>query len=167
MKKIFFIYILTVGLSCSKTKKPPFDLPINAEILLTADSTKTWKLARRFNNNTRISVGDCFLSYQVTYSSDHTILDNNGEHEDCGDSMSSNWSLYFNDDKYPYIKLKGGNVQELMHLEKDYKYFKILDLSEEQLVLEFQHKQFSNKTTKLINVFVPKDAVVKDRKFHW
>ena len=167
MRKLIYLVAITLGFNCSEEKKPPFDLPENSKTFLTGNSTKTWKLARRFNNKTRMNMGDCFLSYKVTYSVNGEILDNNGEQDDCGDSMRSAWSFYTSEDNYPYIKLKGGNIQELMKLDKGYKFFKILDLTEEQMVLEFQHKQFSNKTTTIVDVFVPKDAVVKDRKFHW
>ena len=167
MKRLYFVFLLIVVLGCSEEKEPPFDMPSNSEQLLAGDSIKTWKLARRFNNTTRMNMGDCFLSYQVTYSKGGKIVDNNSKQNDCGESMNSCWSFYKSEDNYPYIKFKGGNIQKLMNLKNDYKFFKILDLNEKQMVLEFQHKQFSNKVSTIVDVYVPKDAVVEDRKFHW
>ena len=161
------LIILISVFSCSEDKKTPFELPKNAVHLIAGDSAKTWKLARRFNNNTRMNMGDCFLSYRVTYKTDSILHDNNSEHRDCGESLSSKWTIYHSDDNFPYVKIKGGNLQELMDLKKNYKFFKILDLSKDQMILEFTHKQFSNKTTTMVDVFVTENAVVNDRNFHW
>lgn len=168
MKHYYIIIGIIILLSsCSEDKKPPFVLPENSLQLISGDSSKTWKLARRFNNRTRMNMGDCFLSYRTTYSSNNLLTDNNGDQYDCGPSLSTKWSIYLSDTDYPYIKLEGGNLKELMHLDKDYKFFKILELSDSIMILEFRHKQFSSKTTKIIDVFVPEHVSVKDRDFHW
>lgn len=166
-KQLLTILLIGTIFSCSTEKKPPFNLPNNAMQLIAGDSAKVWKLARRFNNNTRMNMGDCFLSYRATYRKDSIMHDNNGQQYDCGETLTTNWSLYHSDDNYPYIKLKGGKLKELMNLDKDYKFFKILDLSEKQLVLEFRHKQFSSKETTIVDVFVPENISVEDREFHW
>lgn len=164
---VVLVLICIVFYSCSKEKKLPFELPNNAQSLIAGDSLKTWKLARRFNNNTRMNMGDCFLSYRATYKLDSIMHDNNGEHRDCGETLTANWSIYTSKEGFPYIKLEGDQLKELMNLDNNYKFFKILDLSEDQLVLEFTHKQFSSKTTTMVDVFVPENTTVDDRKFHW
>lgn len=167
MNKFIFLCLIGILISCKDDKKRPFDLPENTRNLIAGDSAKTWKLARRTNNNTRMNMGDCFLSYRATYKTDSIMHDNNGAHEDCGETLTTKWTLYTSDEGYPYIKLKGGKLKELMNLDVDYKFFKILDLSEQQLVLEFTHKQFSSKESTIIDVFVPEEASIKDRDFHW
>ena len=154
-------------MSCSNDKKPPFQLPENAAEIIAGDSSKTWKLARRFNNKTRMNMGDCFLSYRSTYLTNGLMHDNNGEQENCGETLTANWSLYHSKEKYPYIKLKGEKLKELMHLDHDYKFFKILDLSDSLMILEFKHKQFSSKKTTIVDIYVPEHLPVKDRNFHW
>jgi len=161
------LVLSSIVISCKEDKKPPFELPENAQRLISGDSAKVWKLAKRTNNNTRMNMGDCFLSYRATYKIDHTMHDNNGEHEDCGETLRTKWSIYTSKEGYPYIKLKGGELKKLMNLDVDYKYFKILDLSENQMVLEFRHKQFSSKETTIVDVFVPENRSIKDRDFHW
>ncbi len=168
MKHYFLLITITILFtSCGSDVKPPFVLPENTKQLIAGDSSKTWKLARRYNNKTRMNMGDCFLSYRATYFNTDILKDNNSDHEDCGASLSTNWSLYHDDDNYPYIKLKGGNLQELMHLDKDYKFFKIIELSDTLMILEFRHKQFSTKNTKIIDIYVPENVSVKNREFHW
>lgn len=167
MKYLILIFIGNIILSCSSDKKPPFHLPDNATILIAGDSAKTWKLARRFNNKTRMNMGDCFLSYRVTYFSTGVMTDNNGEQEDCGETLTANWTLYNSKDNYPYVKLKGEQLKELLHIDKDYKFFKILNLSDTLMILEFKHKQFSSKASTIVDVFVPENSSVEDRKFHW
>ncbi|WP_298900154.1 lipocalin family protein [uncultured Psychroserpens sp.] len=158
------VFILS---SCANEKKAPFKMPKNAIRLIAGDSAKVWKLAKRTNNNVRMNMGDCFLSYRVTYKTDSTMHDNNGHFSDCGETLTTNWTLYSSDDGYPYIKLKGGQLQKLLHLDVNYKFFKILDLSEAQLVLEFRHKQFSSKESTIVDVLVPDSVSIKNRNFHW
>jgi hypothetical protein len=93
-----------------------FSLPENASTLLTSNSTKTWKLAKRYNDGYRMNMGDCFLSYRVTYNANGTTVDNNAQNDDCGDSMYANWTFYTNKNG-AYIKLKGEKVKSLLHLE--------------------------------------------------
>lgn len=160
---ISFILIM----SCSSDKNPPFELPKNTAKIIAGDSAKTWKLARRFNNKTRMNMGDCFLSYRATYLTNGIMHDNNGEQENCGETLTANWTLFLSKDKYPYIKLKGEKLKELMHLDNDYKFFKILDLNDTLMILEFRHKQFSSKESTIVDIFVPENTSVEDRAFHW
>ncbi len=159
----FGLLILFVGLvSCSSEK---FELPENAHQVLTNNSSKTWKLAKRYNDNHRMNMGDCFLSYRVTYNSNGTTSDNNAQQEDCGESMDANWSFYTNDNG-SYIKLKGEKVKTLLQQEKDYKYFKISELSDTLLVVSFKHKQFDNKERTIKDYLVPEDVKVEGRNYH-
>lgn len=167
MKNVLVYIFIFLCLACSTDKKPPFQLTENPENLIAGDSSKTWKLAKRFNNNTRMNMGDCFLSYRVTYLANHTMHDNNGEQDDCGETLTANWSLYHSKDNYPFIKLKGEKLKELLGIENDYKFFKILNLNDTLLILEFKHKQYASKATTIIDIMVPEDISIKDRDFHW
>ena len=142
-----------------------YELPEDAIKLLTNNSTKSWKLAKRTNDGYRMNMGDCFLSYRVYYSMDGTTTDNNKDHKDCGDSMEANWSFFSNDDG-SYIKLKGQKVKTLLNIDQDYKFFKILELSDSLLIISFTHKQFGNKERTIIDYLVREDVVVEDRNFH-
>ncbi len=153
--------------SCAEPQKEPYMLPDHAESLIAGDSAKTWKLARRFNNKTRMNMGDCFLLYRQTYQSDMTMHDNNGEHSDCGPTLNATWKFAKDERGNYYVKWNSKELPEVMHIEQDYKFFKILRLSEEQMTLQFSHKQFSNKTTIITDIYVPEYVSVEDREFHW
>ncbi|MFK7952847.1 MAG: hypothetical protein AB8B73_08365 [Ekhidna sp.] len=163
---IFSLLVLGIS-SCSEDKEPPFDLPKNATQLLTSDSVKTWKLAQRFNNNTRMNMGDCFLSYRQSFRSNGKVNDNNGEQNDCGPTLFAEWKFTKSKEDVFYLKLTSDQIPELMNIEENYKFFKILDMTDELLVLQFQHKQFSNKTTTITDFFVPQEMNVEGREFHW
>lgn len=90
MRTFYAALILVFMTSCGSDN---FKLPENASSLLTNDSTKTWKLAKRYNDGYRMNMGDCFMSYRVSYSNDGTTSDNNALNIDCGDSMEANWSF--------------------------------------------------------------------------
>lgn len=156
-----------LSLSCSEEKRPPFKIPENAISLIAGDSAKVWKLAKRSNNNVRMNMGDCFLSYRVTYKTDSIMHDNNGAYRDCGETLTAKWKLHKNKEDESFIRLESEQLKVLMNLDVEYKYFKILDLTEEQLVLQFRHKQFSSKATTIVDVLVPEDTSIKDRDFHW
>jgi hypothetical protein len=161
--RIFYTALVLVFMtSCGSDK---FELPENASSLLTNDSTKTWKLAKRYNDGYRMNMGDCFLSYRVSYSNDGTTSDNNALNKDCGDSMEANWSFYTNEDG-AYIKIKGEKVKTLLNQENDYKFFKISSLSDTLLVLSFKHKQFGNKERTIEDYLVPEHIEVENRNYH-
>ena len=162
-----FLILLTLQLSCSKPEKPPYELPTNAKFLLAGDSTKTWKLARRFNNKTRMNMGDCFLSHRETYKGDMTMHNNSGENRDCGETLNATWKFGKDNKGNYYVRIESQQLPELMNIDKNYKLFKILRLAEEQMTLQFNHKQFSSKTTTITDIYVPENASVKDREFHW
>ena len=158
----FSLVILVTFTSCSSEK---FELPNNATELLTNNSSKTWKLAKRYNDGYRMNMGDCFLSYRVTYNLDGTTMDNNAQNKDCGESMEANWTFYTNDSG-PYIKWKGEKVITLLQQEKDYKYFKIITLSDSLLVVSYKHKQFNNKERTIEDYLVPEHLEVEGRNYH-
>lgn len=162
MRHIIFILTFLVITSCSSDK---FELPENANELLTNDSNKTWKLAKRYNDGYRMNMGDCFLSYRVTYNANGITTDNNSQNKDCGESMEANWSFYTNDNG-SYIKIKGEKVKTLLNQENDYKFFKISTLSDSLLIISFKHKQFGNKERTIEDHLVPEHVEVKDRNYH-
>lgn len=108
----------------------------------------------------------CFLTYKVTYHPDKTIKDNNGEQEDCGISLIGNWEITSNKTGTPFIKVTSDQLPEIMHIDKKYKFFKILKLSQDTLILQFRHKQFSSEST-FVDTFVPENTKVEGRDFHW
>ena len=158
---ILLVYVVLAS-SCSSEK---FNLPDNANVLLTNDSSKTWKLAKRYNDGFRMNMGDCFLTYRVTYNSEGTTTDNNGLNEDYGQSLEANWSFY-TDEKGSYIKLKGDKIKTLMNIDQDYKFFKIKELSDTLLIISFRHKQFGNKERTIEDYLVPEDLEVEGRNYH-
>ncbi|MEL7003504.1 MAG: hypothetical protein AAFN93_12350 [Bacteroidota bacterium] len=164
---IFSFVLLAFLLSCTEAQEPPHELPKNAKFLLTGDSTKTWKLTRRFNNKTRMNMGDCFLSHRETYSSDLTMHNNSGEYVDCGATLNATWKFVKDKIGNYYVRIESKQLPELMNIEKEYKLFKILNLADEQMTLQFNHKQFSNKTTTITDIYVPENVSVEDREFHW
>ena len=151
--------------ACQDKEKPTFQLPDNPEELIAGDSIKTWKLAKRFNNGYRMNMGDCFLSYRISYKRDSTMRDNNSEFFDCGRSLNATWKVV-SQDNGSYIKLESEDIPELLNIDENYKFFKIKALSENELVLQFKHKQFSNKSMVIVDHLVPENIEVKDRDFH-
>lgn len=161
------IFSLMSLVSCQSDKENIFLLPSNANQLIASDNSKTWKLATRYNNNTRMNMGDCFLSYRITYNRDMNVTDNNSENEDCGESLNAKWTTYENEKGQAYIKLKGPKVKVLLKQDKDYKFFKLIALDSNLMVVEFKHAQYGSKATKIIDSLVPENVKVEDRKFHW
>ncbi|WP_178988008.1 lipocalin family protein [Winogradskyella schleiferi] len=165
MKLQFYILLIIVAILMSSCDSEKFNLPDNANTFLTKDSSKTWKLAKRYNDSYRMNMGDCFLSYRVTYNTDGTTTDNNGSNTDCGQSLNVNWSFYSNENG-AYIKLKGDQIKTLMHIENDYKFLKIKDLSDTLMIVSFRHKQFGNKERIIEDYLVPEDFEVEGRNYH-
>lgn len=167
IKAILLIICLDFQVACSTKEKPPYMLPQHAKSLLAGDSAKTWKLARRFNNGTRMNMGDCFLAHRETYRSDMTMHNNSEENKGCGNTLHATWKFTKDEKGNYYIKMSSKQLPDLMKIDQDYKLFKILRLSEEQMTLQFHHKQFSNKTTTITDIYVPEHISVKGREFHW
>lgn len=169
MNKEPFLYscAIILLLSCGKKEEHSFQLPENAEFLLASDSAKTWKLAGRFNNKTRMNMGDCFLSYRSTYRRDMRMQDNSGDERDCGQSLKAAWKFAKDLKGNYYIKLSSQQLRELMNSKNDFKLFKVLRLSQEQMTLQYRHQQFSNKFTTITDIYVPEGDRVEGRIFHW
>ncbi|WP_196809459.1 lipocalin family protein [Gillisia sp. JM1] len=165
MKKSLFIISLLMIISCQDKEKQTFNLPENAAELIAGDSIKTWKLAKRFNNGHRMNMGDCFLSYRISYQRNSMMRDNNSDYFDCGKSLDASWKIVTNDNG-SFIKLESEEIPELLNTDKNYKYFKITALSENELVLQFKHTQYSNNSTIIIDYLVPENINVENRDFH-
>lgn len=153
--------------ACAKSQTSPYQLPPDHIGLIAGDSSKTWKLAARFNNKTRMNMAGCFLNYQQTFAIDKTVSDNLEEFRDCGKSLIGIWKIAKDKNQNYYIKITSERIPELMNIEEDYKLFKVLELTNDQLTLQFRHKQFSNKTTTITDILVPSTLNVEGRDFHW
>ena len=161
---LFFVSAF-ICFSCTNKTESPFVIPTDAKRLIAGDSVKIWKLAKRLNNGYRMNMGDCFLSYRVSYFTDGIAKDNNGTQQDCGETFTSVWVLVDNE-KGSYIKLTSDQVPEFFNTKENYKYFRIIALSENEMVLRFQHQQFSNKKTIITDYLVPEALEIKNRDFH-
>jgi len=111
-------------------------------------------------------MGDCFLAFRMIFSSDKSMRDNNKDNINCGKSIEGNWEITENEIGN-YIKVNSPIIPEVLNTKDTFKYFKILSLSDSLMVLEFRHKQFSNKTTIIVDHFVPEEVDVKGREFHY
>ncbi len=112
-----------------------------------------------------MNMGDCFLSYRISYLTDGTFHDNNGQHNDCGPTLRGTWKLVTTE-KGSFIKIMSPQLPTLLDIDKEEKFFKIKQLSKNELVLRFGHKQYGNKVTVVIDHLVPENVKVKDRDFH-
>jgi len=167
LKSIFLSLLPFILLCCGqKTPDPVFPLPKNAKVLLAGDTSKVWKLARRYNNGTRMNMGDCFLKNRQTYFVSNTMEDNSGNNPDCGQSLMASWKFVKDKEGYYYLRWESEQLAALMNIDDNFKLFKILQLSEEQITLQFFHK-FGAKQGKIIDVYVPQDVKIEDRDFHW
>ncbi len=162
----FLFLLLTSLLSCNDTPNKPFHLPKNSIELLSGTHGKTWELAKRLNGDTGMNMGDCFLSYRITYHPNKTLHDNNGDHYDCGETLKATWEFFKNKEAHNFIKIESKQLPKLMHMEAHHKYFQLLDLTDSTLTVTFKHQQFSNQTRWITDYLVPEDVVVQDRDFH-
>jgi len=161
-----FIILLFINYACSDGNKEPYQIPENSVELISGTSGKTWKIAKRHNDGTRMNMAGCFLSYRTTYSPDMTMKDNNGEQHDCGPSLIANWEIIQNKKGHYFIKLKSDQLPKLMNIEKDYKFFQITHLNKDSLELKYRHAQFSGQVRTIVDLYVQEDVVVKNRDFH-
>ena len=159
------LLILFAFLACTQPHEP-YALPENAQALLRGDSTKTWKIARRYNDDIRMNMGPCFMAYRQTFSSDNSVRDNNETTEDCGPSLKGNWNFKIGPEGEPYVKISSLDIPKILNTEKDYKYFKILKLTEDTLKLSFKHKQYGNTVREITDILVREDLDIGDRYFH-
>jgi hypothetical protein len=166
MYKIIVVILLVLN-SCAHSEKPVYELPEDALAIISADSSRTWKLAKRFNDGTRMNMGECFLAYRQTFANDSTMKDNAGDKRDCGETLFAEWKFIKDKKGNSYLQLKSDQIPALMQIEEDFKFFKVLQLSEEVLVLEYRHKQYGNKSRTITDHYVPENVEVEDRDFHW
>ncbi len=167
MRLILIVLICHVLFACEGEPEIPFELPKNPKSLLAGDSAKTWKLARRFNNGTRMNMGDCFIAYRQTFKYNKEFITSSVGRSDCGESMVGQWSLARDAKGFSYLKLESNQIPHMMNIEEDFKLFKIKMLSDSLLVVQFNHAQTTKKQTSLVDYFVPEDVKVDDRNFHW
>ncbi|MEO9871066.1 hypothetical protein [Ekhidna sp.] len=160
------IYLVLLG--CSNESERLFHLPENAKAMVSGDSIKTWKIARRFNNGTRMNMGDCFIAHRqsFTFSGDFNTS-SKGRMDDCGEPMIGKWSFVKDAEGGFYIKLNSDQIPEMMNIEEDFKLFRIKKLTDSLMILQFNHAQTTQKRTTLVDYFVPENLKVDDRKFHW
>ena len=166
-----YSYVLVVfflmSISCKKTeKKPPFHPPENAVELLTNDSVKTWKFARRYNGQTRMNMEGCFLKYLQTFHKDGIVTDNNSQNANCGPSLTGEWQIQQKDNGFFYLQVYDERVSDLLNQESDTINFKLLFLDKDSLAVSFYHNQFG--TRRLITDYLVEESIaIKNRNFHW
>lgn len=168
MRSLFFILLSLLILNACGESKPPLQLPQNAAQLLAGDSSKIWMLAQRYNGGVRVSMGPCYMGFRQIFRTDGTFSDNNGEQEaSCGETMRGSWSLRHDKANNPYLTLKSSLIPKALGIDKDFKDFQIIEISDKKLVLRFKHALFTNKTTVIEDTYVPADEELNDRYFHW
>ena len=67
----------------------------------------------------------------------------------------------------PYLTLKSSLISKALGIDKNFKDFQIIEISDQKLVLRFKHALFTNKTTVIEDTFLPADEEMNDRYFHW
>ncbi len=166
--KITFVILLIIGtVSCSNIDKEPYKLPKNAiQLLSGGELGKSWKIAWRYNDEVRMNMSGCFLSYRITYRPDMTMKDNSEDQENCGPSLTGHWEIITNKKGKSYIKWVSDLLPEVMNINQNYKFFKILKITEDTLQLQYRHKQFSSESI-FIDTYVTEHIEIKDRDFHW
>lgn len=112
-------------------------------------------------------MGDCFLSYAQTFHANRKMNDNSGNNKDCGETLVADWRFAKNKEGIYYIHLQSPQISELMNIEADEKYFKLIQLSDSLIQWQFYHKQFSSKETLITDFYVPIGTKVDERDFHW
>ncbi|TRO67456.1 lipocalin family protein [Christiangramia sabulilitoris] len=163
--RLFFLQLAFTFISCSDSQKP-FHLPDNANQLLHGDSTKTWKIARRYNDDIRMNMGPCFMAYRQTFKVDHLVQDNNEDTRDCGPNLTGKWNFKKGPEGNSFIKISSPDIPKLLNTEKDYKYFKVLKLTEDTLKISFKHKQYGDTYRRITDILVREDLDIGDRYFH-
>lgn len=167
MNRTIWLIAILVLFACSSEPEKPFELPTNAKSLIAGDSIKTWKIARRFNNGTRMNMGDCFQAHRQSFTVNNDFSTSSSGRSDCGEPMIGNWSLAKDENGVAYIKLESDQIPQMLNIEDDFKFFRIKMLSDSLLVLQFNHAQTTKKQTTMVDYFVPEGVKVDDRNFHW
>lgn len=168
MKRIMtFILTLCMAIcfSCSKNTPSPYLPPANLDNLISGDSTKVWKLARRYNGKTRMNMGPCFLEYRQTFNINGGVKDNNSYLDNCGNSLVGSWSVVKDSLGFTYIRIESDQIPDLMGIEETYKDFKIFYIDTDSLHLSFIHRQFGKKR-RISDYLVRESISIEDRAFH-
>lgn len=169
MSRYFYVLVVffLMSISCTNTeKKPPFVPPQNAVELLTNDSTKTWKFARRYNGQTRMNMEGCFLKYLQTFKANYTVSDNNSDNLNCGPSLNGSWKISAKTNGFSYLQIYDERVSDLLNQESDTINFKLLFLDKDSLAVSFYHNQFGTKRL-ITDYLVEEHIAIKNRNFHW
>lgn len=114
-----------------------------------------------------MNMDGCFLKYEQAFDRQGGVADNLSKHSGCGESLIGEWKVVKDQNGHYYIRIESDQIPDLMNIEDDFKRFKILQLSEEQMTLTYTHRQFSNTLTTFVDVMVPVGTEVVDRDFHW
>ena len=164
--KFFIPLVFLMVLSCA-SEPTPYQISNDYLTLLAGDSAKSWKHAQRLNNGTRMNMAGCFLSYEQTFRKNGRVSDNLSQHAGCGESLLGDWKVVKDQKGHFYIRISSEQIPKLMNIEEDFKLFKILQLCQDQLTLEYSHRQFSDNLTTFTDVMVPVGTEVEGRDFHW
>ena len=145
-----------------------FRLPPDSDQTLAGTNRKTWKLAKRTNNGTRVNMGECTLHYRQTFYANHQVEDNNSLRSDCGDSMNGKWNLSENESGVAYLSIASEVVPKYFEVPEGSitKHFQLVELTDKSLVYTFKHKLFSTKPSIVVDYLIPADSVFEDRNFH-
>lgn len=144
---VSILVIITIA-ACSPQKEyVVYRLPENAGDLLSGVKSKTWKLARRLNNGTRVNMGECTYGYRQTFMADGNVSDNNSGMYDCGESMNGTWRLYENHNGAAFLSITSEVVPKYFKVDEGSKTkgFQLVELSPGVLVYKFKHELFSTK----------------------
>lgn len=164
MIPLFFFLV-----SCSpKTEENRFTLPENVLELVAGKKSKTWKLAKRTNGNTRVNMGKCTLDFRLTFSTNYTFKDETNN-PNCGPFISGVYGFVLDKNKNVYLNLKGEHIAQIFEIKNQdsSKYFQIIDLSDSVFIYRYSHKLFSDKTTIIEDVLVPEEVDFEGREFHY
>jgi len=166
LKILLFVFFVLAFLACAKEEKKGYTPPENTIALLTNDSSKVWKLARRYNGKTRMNMEGCFMKYRQVFYANMTVEDNNALNANCGPSLKGGWSLLKKENGLTYIRIQSEDIPELLNQKDDFKDFKILHVNQDSLAISFYHNQFGSKK-RITDYLVREDFKVSDRNFHY
>lgn len=160
------LILLILAVACNKKEQVIYTPGNDIIQLIAGDSSKTWKLAKRFNGKTRMNMEGCFMSYRQTFLRSKKVHDNNGDYPNCGATLEGHWELTTDPEGNHYIKITSDQYPDLLQQPQNYKFFKITYASRDSLQLSFVHNQFGTRR-RITDLLVQEDMVVKDRDFHW
>lgn len=166
MRYLGIVVIFVMCFSCEKEESKPYQTSENIRQLIAGDSSKVWKIARRYNGKTRMNMGDCFLSYRQTFKTNGAVSDNNEENYDCGSSLKGSWTVVKDTLGYSYIRIESPQIEVLFGTDKDYKDFRIFYASVDSLHISFLHNQFGQQR-RISDYLVREEITVADRDFHF